>query len=137
MGLVLVGDHVDRVGRLTERSLDLIVSRMPHEHDRVAGVAKAPGFRVDLANQRAGGVDHPMASPLGGEANLGRDAMGREHHRGPMRDLVDLVDEHHSARLQLLHDVAVVDDLPAHVERRAVANERALDDVNGALNPRA
>ena len=34
-------------------------------------------------------------------------------------DLVELLDEDRALRLQALHDVAVVDDLVAHIDRRA------------------
>ena len=56
--------------------------------------------------------------------------MGGEDHRRPGRDLVDVVDEHRAAALQLADDVGVVDDLLAHVDRGAALLERALDDLD-------
>ena len=43
-------------------------------------------------------------------------------------------DEHRAALAQLLDDVLVVDDLLAHVDRRAVQLERALDGLHGAID---
>ena len=40
-------------------------------------------------------------------------------------------------RAQTVDHVAVVDDLVAHVDRRAVEGQRLLDDLDGALDPGA
>ena len=48
--------------------------------------------------------------------------------------VVELVDEDRAALAQLLHDVLVVHDLLAHVDRRAVELERALDGLHGAVD---
>ena len=45
----------------------------------------------------------------------------------PVGHLVELLDEDRAARLEVGHDVLVVDDLLAHVDRRAVQVERLLD----------
>ena len=67
-----------------------------------------------------------------------RDAVGGEDRRRALRDrVVELVDEDRAALAQLLDDVLVVDDLLAHVDRRAVELERALDGLHGAVHPGA
>ena len=48
--------------------------------------------------------------------------------------VVELLDEDRAALAQLGHDVLVVDDLLAHVDRRAVELERALDGLDGAID---
>ena len=60
--------------------------------------------------------------------------MGGDHEHALLGDLVDLVDEDRSQPFEALHDVAVVDDLLAHVDGRPVALEGALHDVDGALD---
>ena len=61
--------------------------------------------------------------------------MGGEDGDRALGDLVaQLVDEDRAAGGELLHDVLVVDDLLAHVDRRAVQLERALDGLDGAVD---
>src|SRR5439155_24591354 len=45
-----------------------------------------------------------------------------------------VLDEDGAARLELANDVRVVDDLLAHVNRRAVQRKRPLDRLYGALD---
>ena len=66
-----------------------------------------------------------------------RDAVGREHHRRALGHLGLVLHEHRAAVAQLLDHVLVVDDLLAHVDRRAVELERALDRLHGAVDARA
>ena len=47
------------------------------------------------------------------------------------------VDEHRALRLEVAHDVEVVDDLLAHVDRRAEGLQGALHGLDGAVDPRA
>ena len=49
--------------------------------------------------------------------------------------VLELVDEHRALGAQVFHHIAVVDDLMAHVDRRAMQFQRALDDVDGAIHP--
>ena len=60
--------------------------------------------------------------------------MGAEDHGAAVRDLGELVDEHGAAVAQALHDEAVVHDLVAHVDGRAEGVERALDDLDRAVD---
>ena len=99
----------------------------------------------DLAARRRGGARPPRAPwrPAGrwrrGRAScrasrlrrhrLGH-AVGGEHHRPVGGALVQLLDEHRAQRLQPLDHVAVVDDLVAHIDRRAVLLDRPLDDLD-------
>ena len=54
-----------------------------------------------------------------------------------LRHLGLLLDEDRAALAQLLDHVLVVHDLLAHVHRRPVELERALDRLNGAVDARA
>ena len=116
-------------------------------HLRVAGMADQQevaaarrvvlGLAVDLADQRAGGVEVEELPPR----RLGRHALGHavggEHHRRVVRHLVQLLDENGALALQALHHEAVVDDLVAHIDRGAVLADRLLDDLDGAVHPGA
>ena len=52
-------------------------------------------------------------------------------------NLVQLLDEHRALGAQSFDDVSVVDDLVAHIDRRAEFLERQLDDLDGAVDPGA
>ena len=65
------------------------------------------------------------------------DAVGREDDHLALGHLGLLVDEDRAALRQLLDDVLVVDDLLAHVDRRAVQVERVLDRLHGTIDARA
>ena len=107
------------------------------EHDRVALGRELLGLDVDLGDQRAGGVDRVQA-PLGGvRVHAGGDPVRREHDRRALGHLGLGLDEDRAALAQLLDDVLVVDDLLAHVDRRAVELERALDRLHGSVHARA
>ena len=86
-------------------------------------------------HERTGRVDHPQSTRHRLFAHERRDAVGRKDAQRAPRHLVELVDEHGAAPLQVVGDVHVMHDLLAHVDRRAVALERPLDDLDGP--PRA
>jgi hypothetical protein len=60
--------------------------------------------------------------------------MGREHQRTVGRAVLHLFDEHRAHPSQALDHMAVVDDLVAHIDRRAVLGDGALDDLDGPLD---
>ena len=53
-------DEDDRLRRLAERPLDLLVTLVPDQDDRVALRSEPLGLHVDLRHQRAGGVYGPQ-----------------------------------------------------------------------------
>ncbi len=92
------------------------------------------GLTMDLADERASGVDIEHFAPV----RLGRNgfghAMGAEHDRGAIGHLVQLLDEDRALLTQRIDDVAVVDDLVADIDRRAVFFERPLHDLDRAVD---
>ena len=124
-------------GRLARGPDDLLVPGVPDQHDRPASVGEPPGLEVDLGDERAGGVQDRESSPLGVRVHLGSDAVSREHDHGALGDLGLLLDEDRALGLEIADDVRVVDDLLAHVDRRPVGSERALDGLHGSLDPGA
>ena len=63
--------------------------------------------------------------------------MGRKNHRRIVGNLVELLDEHRAAQLELFDHVAIMDNFVTHIDRRAIARQRLLDDLNRAIDPRA
>ena len=74
---------------------------------------------------------------LGLSADLRRHPVRREHHHRPPVHLRRLVHEYRAALLQRGHDVLVVHDLLAHVDRGAVALQRQLHGLHGPVHPGA
>jgi hypothetical protein len=130
-------DQHDRLGSLAGRALDLLVPVVADEEDRVSVLREAPRFRVHLAHERAGGVDHREVAPACRLADGRGDAVRREDGRGSFGDVVELVDEHRATALEVGDDVLVVDDLLPDVHGRAALLERSLDDLDRTLDPRA
>ena len=60
--------------------------------------------------------------------------MRRKDDRPIVGNLVELVDEHRAEPAQAVDDEAVVDDLVAHIDRRAEPLERELDDLDRAVD---
>ena len=66
--------------------------------------------------------------------HLGRDAVRREHDGRALRHVLLALDEDRALLLEPPHDVDVVHDLLAHVDRRAVQDEHLLDRLDRALH---
>ena len=131
-------DEHDVLGRLAHRALDLLVAGVADEDDRVALGGELLRLHVDLGDERAGGVEREEVALLGVGVDGRGDAVGGEDGGRALGDrVVELLDEDRAALAQLGHDVLVVDDLLAHVDRRAVELERALDGLDGAIDARA
>ena len=107
---------------------------MADHHDLVAGAQHLGDLDVHLGDQRAGGVEHLQPAALGVGAHLLRHAVRAEDHGGAGRHLVELLDEDRALGAQVVDHVLVVHDLVAHVDRRAVQLERALHDLDRALD---
>ena len=117
-----VSISVDRAcGQLAHGADHLGVAGVADQHDLAAGAMMALGLHMHLGDQRAGGVEDRASrrACAVGRHRL-RHAVGGEHHRPVVGALVQLLDEHRAQRLQPLDHVAVVDDLVAHIDRRAV-----------------
>ena len=126
-----------RIRRLAHRADDLLVAGMADQDDGVAVRRVAPRLHVHLRHERAGRVDDVVAERLRGGVHGGSDAVRGEDDRRADGRLGLGVDEDRAAGLELAHDVDVVDDLLAHVDRRAVVLERELHRLDRALDPGA
>ncbi len=107
---------------------------MADQQDVVVVLGEPPHLVVHLGHQRTGGVDGAQLRARGLLVHLGRDAVGGEHDERALGNLRVLLDEDRPARLEGADDVQVVDDLLAHVDRRAVVLEGVLDRLDGAVD---
>jgi len=127
-------DQVHALRRLPHRALGLGVPAMPDHHHFESRGEHLRDLDMHLGHQRAGGVEHVQAARLGLAPYQLRHAVRAEDHRASGGNLVQLLYEDRPFGAQVLDHRAVVHDLVAHVDRRAVARERALDDLDRALD---
>ena len=104
------------------------------QHHAAPGAAQPRDFHVHLGHQRAGGVEHLERASGRLLAHGLRHPVRAEDHGGAIGYLVQVLDEDRAIGAQLLDHVAVVHDLVAHVDRRALGFQRALDDGDGAVD---
>ena len=59
--------------------------------------------------------------------------MGRKHHRrvGTIGDFSQFLDENRALGFQAVDDIAVMDDLVADIDRRAIDGERPFHGIDG------
>ena len=126
------GDEVDAPVRVADRALDLGVAGVADQHDLAAFPGVPPALDVDLADERAGGVDDLEPAALRLLDHAPGDPVGAEDHDPAGRHVAGLVDEHGALGAEILDDGAVVDDLVPDVDRRPVQLERPLDHRDGA-----
>ena len=130
-------DQLDVLRCLTGCALDLLVPGVADEDDRVSLGRIALRLRVHLRHERAGRVDLPVPARGRVRVHGRRHAVRREDDHRAVGHLLLAVDEDRAARLEIADDVDVVDDLLAHVDRRAVVLQSELHGVDGALDPGA
>ena len=108
---------------------------MADQQDLAALAELALGLDMHLGHQRAGGIEKEQ---IAGARRLGhrlRHAMSGEHDgRAGVRDFVQFLDENRALGFETFHHVAVMDDVMAHIDGRAVFGERQLDDLDGAVD---
>ena len=108
------------------------------QDDRVAVLGELARLDVDLGHQRAGRVDRAQARAW--RRSRERSGRRRGRRRRPSRPRAPRSPARRRSRRASrarCDDVLVVDDLLAHVDRRAVQVERVLDRLHGAIDARA
>ena len=116
------------------RADDFRMALMADQDDLEALFGIALAFLVHLGDQRTGRVEHRQGAVGRGILDRLGDAVGAEDGDRAVGDLVQLLDEPGALGGEFLHDPLVVDDLVAHIDRRPVALERLLDDLDRALD---
>ena len=132
--VVDVLDQVDAAFELAHRALDLGMALVADHDEVVAFLVQLGDLDVDLGDERTGRVEDAEAARRGLLAHRLRDAVRAEDQRGARRHVVEVLDEDRALGLQVVDDVGVVDDLVAHVDRRAELGQRALDDLDRAIH---
>ena len=123
--------HLGHQRSFAQRADDLVMIAVADQDQRIAFAGELHRLDVDLGHQRAGRVNHPQLAQLAGLPHLGRDAVGAVNHPLAGRNFVHAVDKNGALGGQLVHHVAVMDDLLAHVDRRAEGFQGNADNVDG------
>ena len=110
---------------------------MADQEHMAAEALVAHRLLVHLGDQRAGRVEVEEVARLGVGRHGFRHAVGREDDRARLmlrRDFGQFLDEDGAEFLQTLDHVAVVHDLVADIDRRAVFLQRQHDDLDRAVD---
>ncbi len=108
------------------------------DHDDFAALSAHLGdFDMHLGNEWAGRIENTQAARFGITTHALRYAMRRENQRTAGGYIVEFFDEYGTFVTQVFDDELVMHDFVAHVDRRAVDFECALDDGDGALDASA
>ena len=123
--------------QLAHRADHLGMAGMADQQHMAAEPLVAHRLLVHLGDQRAGRVEIEQIARLRIRRHRFRHAMRGKHHRALAvlgRDFVELLDEHRAQFLQPFDDIAIVHDLVADIDRRAVFLQRQHDDLDGAVD---
>ena len=111
---------MDRCVDLASRADHLGMVGMADHHQGAPGLGIAPPLNMDLGDEWTGGVDHGQPARRGVFLNRARNAVRAKYGRGAGGNFVELVDEHRSEAAQPVDDMAIVDDLVPHIDRRSI-----------------
>ena len=92
---------------------------------------------MHFRDQRAGRIDHRKTALLGAILDGAGDPMRAENGDSTGRDLVDFVHEMRALGAQPLHNMPIVNDFMADIDRRTIFFERAFDDLDRSFYPGA
>jgi hypothetical protein len=107
---------------------------MADKNDVASRLYLAFGLTMHFGNERAGGVKIGKAPIFGIDRNRFGNAMRGKHHMGTGGHLVQLVDENGPSCPQAVDHEFVVHDFVPHIDRRAMALQRLLDDLDRAVH---
>ncbi len=110
------------------------VAGVTDEHCFGALAAGAMDLHVHLGHQWAGSVEHLEGAGLGHLAHRLGDTVGGEDNDAVIGYLIQLLDEHGSGILELVHHIAVVHHLMADIDGGTELLQCTLDDADGAVD---
>ena len=129
---ILRGESRRVLGGLDQRHRSLRQLAERADHFRVMGMADQQDFAaalevdrrlpVHLGHQRAGCIQREEIARAGVGGDRLRNPVRREHHRrvGIVGDFSQFLDENGAFGPQAVHDIAVMDDLVADIDRGAI-----------------
>src|SRR5262249_30516731 len=125
--------HQDDWARdLAHRALDLGMAGMSDQDELAALPDVALALVVHLGHQRTGRVEHRQIARGGLLLDALGEAVGAEDGHRVGGNFGQILDEPRTLRLEVLHDMLVMDDLVADIDRRPVLLERTFDDLDRA-----
>ena len=126
------------VGQLAHRADHFRMAGVADQHNFAAAAVMDLGLAMHLGHQRTGRVEREEIAARRLLGDRARHAVrGKNHRRVVVGNFVEFLDENRALGLQALDHVAVMHDLVAHIDRRAVDGERLFDRFDGAHHPRA
>ncbi len=105
---------------------------MADQDNGIALARELDRLQMNFGDQRTGGVNHFKIASPSVVAHGRRYAVSAENDPRPGRNLVQFLDKDRARAAQLIHNVPVMDDFLANINRRAVQIQRDLDHVDGA-----
>src|SRR5579863_1821832 len=123
-------DHLRR--RLAQSADHFVVILVADQDNRVTLTSKLNCLQMHFRYQRAGSIDDGEVALLALLANLRRYAVRAENGAGAGRYFLEFLDEDCAQIAEFVHDVLVVHDFLADIDRRPIEVERYLDHVDGA-----
>jgi hypothetical protein len=124
----------DAAGRqLTHGPDDFRMARVPDEHNFTPAAIVDFGLAMHFGDQRTSRIDREQIAPPGLLRDRSRDAMGgKDHRRVVIGNLTEFLDKNRALGPKTLHDVPVMHDFMAHVDRRSIDCQGAFHGFNGA-----
>jgi hypothetical protein len=122
----------DRAGNLADRAFHFRVPRVADQDERATLGDILPPLHVDFRHERAGCVEHVQAARFCVGFDRLRDTVRAENSDCAVRHFIEFFDKLRTFIAQVVHHVPIVDDLVAHVDRRAVSFECAIDNFDRA-----
>ncbi|MNP39630.1 hypothetical protein D3C76_1332150 [compost metagenome] len=89
---------------------------------------------MHLGHQGTGRIEHLEGTGLGHLTHRLGDAVGGEDDDAVVRHLVEFFDEDSARLLELVHHIAVMYHLMAHIDGGTKLLQRALDDADGTID---
>jgi hypothetical protein len=115
-------------------ALNLIMIAMTDQHQRVPLLGKLDGFYVNLCHQRASRIDNLQTALLRPVTNSRRNSMSRVDDPCALRHLVQLVDKDCALLGEVGHNIAVMNNLFANIDRSAKGLQCYLNNIDRTHN---
>src|SRR4030081_1736174 len=116
------------------RSLDFRVAGMADQNNVTTLAGITLHFHVNLGHERASGIKHRESASPGFGLHVARNTVSGENDGVAGRNLLQLLDKHGTQSAQAVHHVGVVNDFVTHVNGPSEQFDRALHDVDRAID---